>query len=361
MSTLFWRTLVATIATASLIPLTTALPAHSAPVAVPAVSATIRPNASPVAAVSKIKISKQPRSVTVNNGKKATFTAKAKGGKVTYRWYVKKAGGSWKKVAGSKGSHKTFSVKASKSLDGAQYRVKVSSGKVAATSKSAKLTVIFAPHITVPVKSRWVTTGGGVLLAVGATGNALHYQWQVRTSTTSGWTNVAGATSATLSMRARTSLSGHQYRVIIKNKVGSVTTPAALLVVDSSRQDPYAVGKVIFLNNWMATVLQPRSVSLNDGTSAVAVDTVACYYGETSSAPWLDLDVSYIGNDSVQYDNAGLQIEGDIYDTNTVYNGGCVDFFAFAIVPDSAVSSGTWVIEDSSDVFHVSTQYVTGL
>lgn len=70
-----------------------------------------------------------------------------------------------------------------------------------------------------------------------ATTGSLVYQWQRRTSSTAKWTNVSGATSASLALTSLTTASdGYQYRVKLTSSVGAeeVISNIATLTVDSN-------------------------------------------------------------------------------------------------------------------------------
>ncbi|RHA38877.1 hypothetical protein D1825_12725, partial [Cellulomonas rhizosphaerae] len=95
----------------------------------PATAAPVATSVSTVKTVkvSSTKIATQPRSAAAVAGKKATFTVKAKGSKLSYRWYVRKPGkSSFAKISGA--TKATYKVVASTKLDGAKYRVVVKGG-----------------------------------------------------------------------------------------------------------------------------------------------------------------------------------------------------------------------------------------
>ena len=70
-----------------------------------------------------------------------------------------------------------------------------------------------------------------------ATTGSLVYQWQRRTSSTAKWTNIAGATSASLALTGLTTASnGYQYRVKITSSAGAeeIISNAATLTVTAA-------------------------------------------------------------------------------------------------------------------------------
>ncbi len=92
-----------------------------------------------------------------------------------------------------------------------------------------------APSVTTAPANRTVNAGGATSFTVVAAGTApLTYQWQVSTDSGGSWSDVSGATSATLSINpATTAQNGNLYRVIVTNVVTSVTSASASLNVTS--------------------------------------------------------------------------------------------------------------------------------
>lgn len=88
-----------------------------------------------------------------------------------------------------------------------------------------------APSIVVHPNDQLVSAGYDASFTVSAAGTTpLSYQWQV--SSGGNFTNIAGATSATLDVSAvLLSDTGNQYRVVVANSLGSATSDAANLTV----------------------------------------------------------------------------------------------------------------------------------
>ncbi len=81
-----------------------------------------------------------------------------------------------------------------------------------------------------------VCIGGNTLFKVSAAGGPVTYQWQLSTDGGTTWTNISGATAATLNLTAVTqAMNKNRYRVILTAApcVGSITTPAAILTVNA--------------------------------------------------------------------------------------------------------------------------------
>lgn len=340
----------------------TAAPAASAP-AVASVVVTAK--------VTATRITAQPKAASVVVGRTATFAVKAKGTKRTYQWYVRKPGTSrYVAVKGAKAP--TYRVKTSARLDGARYRVVVKGSKGKVTSRSALLTVISKPKITTQPRAAFVTSGQVASFTVKAAGHGLRYQWQVRRVDTTTWTNLSGKTGATLRYSARTVNRADEFRVVISNGAGKVTSAAALLWVDSTRADPYAVEAPVILGDWglllgatdfdaTATVLAENEFNEAPpaGWTYVTAPAFVCFLGGSGSGtPWIDLDLELVGSDGRAYDAGSAVIPDDIYDLGDLYApDGCGEFNAAALIPVSATSGAVWVVHDTS-TYPTATQYV---
>jgi hypothetical protein len=114
-----------------------------------------------------------------------------------------------------------------------------------------------APAITAQPAAATVTEGATASFSVAATGTApLTYQWQRNGST------IAGATAATYALVTALGDDNAQFRVVVTNSAGSVTSNAAALRVNARPRPP-------------ALTAQPMSMSiaeLNSVTLSVTVD-----------------------------------------------------------------------------------------
>lgn len=96
-------------------------------------------------------------------------------------------------------------------------------------------TVVNAPAITAQPANQTVTEGQSASFTVAASGEALSYQWQQSADNGLSWTDIDGATSATHTIAATsTDMSGTQYRCVVSNSAGSVTSDAATLTVNAA-------------------------------------------------------------------------------------------------------------------------------
>ncbi len=87
----------------------------------------------------------------------------------------------------------------------------------------------YAPAITTQPYSQAVNPGTDVTFSAYAIGDApLHYQWQFNGN------NIAGATSATLTLSGAQSGNAGSYTVVVTNSAGSATSLAAVLAIHAS-------------------------------------------------------------------------------------------------------------------------------
>ena len=175
-------------------------------------------------------ITEEPEDKAVNSGEKATFTVKATGAE-TYQWYsLASAKGKWTKIKGA--TQATLTVSAKSSNNGYRYRCEVGNGDGTVLSAQVRLTVFPRPPIiTQQPESRTEDSGTNVSFTVKATG-AESCQWSYRKSASGKWSKIKNATKATLTVTARGSNNGYQYRCELKNGEGAVFTIPATLTVN---------------------------------------------------------------------------------------------------------------------------------
>jgi len=86
------------------------------------------------------------------------------------------------------------------------------------------------PTITGQPANETVCAGANATFSVTATGT---YQWQISTAAVPAFTNISGATAATLNLTAVTAgMSGNQYRCVVTGQCGSTNSNAATLTVN---------------------------------------------------------------------------------------------------------------------------------
>lgn len=132
------------------------------------------------------------------------------------------------------GEGETLTIGDGASLNTGSHAVIVSGGTLNGADK-IKGTVKYAPTITAQPTSQTVKEDETAAFTVTASGSDLTYQWQQSTDNGSTWTNIDGATSNTYTIsNAAPDWDGRQYRCVVANSVGSVTSSAATLTVQEN-------------------------------------------------------------------------------------------------------------------------------
>ncbi len=168
-----------------------------------------------------------------------------------------------------------------------------------ATGNTAKITVIFsisggvsatAPAITTQPSSQTVNAGANVTFTVAASGSpAPTYQWQKNGA------NVAGATSATLSLSNVQAADAGTYVAVATNSAGSATSSGAILTVQSA---PANVAPTI--------TTQPVSQSVTAG--ATVTFTGAASGTPTPTYQWQKNGANLAGATSASLTLGGVQL-----------------------------------------------------
>ncbi|RYY49200.1 MAG: hypothetical protein EOO06_07930 [Chitinophagaceae bacterium] len=171
-------------------------------------------------------ISSNPASTSVCLGAAASFSVTASGSSLTYQWQVSTdAGATFTNIAGATAS--TYSIAAvTAAMNNNRYRVVVlSCGPNGTTSTAAILTVTNPANFTAQPADATVCPNTNATFSATVNGTALTYQWQVSTNGGTTYTNITGATGATLTLNAvGLGLNGNLYRVIVN---GNCTTNLA--------------------------------------------------------------------------------------------------------------------------------------
>jgi alpha-tubulin suppressor-like RCC1 family protein len=179
-------------------------------------------------------LTKQPLSITVEEGQNAVFEATASGSPApTVKWETSANGGaSWTTVSGATSTKLTIAAVKS-SMNGQQYRAAFKNTGGEATSEAATLTVQKAPAVTKQPVSVTVNEGQSATFEATASGfPAPTVQWEISTDAGETWSAVEGATSTQLTIAsASASEDGHRYRAVFTNTAGSATSQAATLTV----------------------------------------------------------------------------------------------------------------------------------
>jgi alpha-tubulin suppressor-like RCC1 family protein len=237
-------------------------------VSAPAFASVARPAASEEKAP---KVSKQPANVTVEEGHQAAFEATASGTPTpSVRWEVStNAGASWSTVAGAT-SDRLEIASPTTAESGDEFRAVFTNGAGSATSKAATLTVQLAPRVTSQPASVTVESGQSAAFEVTVSGSpAPTAQWELSTNGGTSWAAVSGATSDRLTIASvKTSESGYEYRVTLKNVLGQTTSQAATLTV----------------HNPPKIIEQPVNTTAEEGATAIFAEAATGF--PTPSVQW---------------------------------------------------------------------------
>lgn len=222
-----------------------------------------------------VSITTQPASRTAVDGAGVVFTVVASNA-TTYRWQ-RLVGSDWTDVSGASAS--TYSFSAAWADNGLQVRVVVTGTGGNVTSSTATLTVTpVALNITTDPQNTTVTRGLDAAFSVVVSGTAPSYRWQQSGDSGATWTDVPGASNATLLLPAvRDADNGKQLRVVVGGPAGSLTSRAATLSVFGN----------------VAIVAQPANQSAIDGNpvsfSVTASDATGYQWQQLNGGTWSDV------------------------------------------------------------------------
>ena len=140
-------------------------------------------------------------------------------------------------------------------------------GKLEGETTGGSGTVVNTPTITAQPESQSVTEENTATFTVAATGENLSYQWSQSTDQGESWTEISGATGSTYTTVATTtSMSGYQYRCVVSNSAGSVTSEVATLTVNEPAPTTYTITADVTPSG--------AGTATADKTTATAGDTV---------------------------------------------------------------------------------------
>ena len=162
-------------------------------------------------------------------------------------------------------------------------------------------TIETAPIITKQPESQTVAENATAKFTVEATGGNLSYQWQQSTDNGHNWTDINGVNSDTYTTEAATTdMNGRQYRCIVSNNAGSVTSEPATLTVNQHEHE------------WG----EPAWTWSEDGKTATATFTCAeCDETQNVKAtvtPTVKTDPTCTGNGTTTY-TATATLDGKDY------------------------------------------------
>lgn len=240
---------------------------------------------------SSASITTQPLNYTACVGTDATFTASSAGTNVSNQWQVSTDGGiTYSDIPGETNTSLTLS-NVTASLNNNRYRlVAVSSicpGIV--TSNPAILTISNNAIITAQPINTTTCSGNDATLTVNATGTGLTYQWQVSTDGGINYSDIPGASSATLTItNVTTTMNGNMYQAVVNNacSVTGLISDASMLTVLAATQisnQPNDVNTCITSAAVFSTSASGTSISYQWQVSTDGGLTYTNIPGETNS------------------------------------------------------------------------------
>ena len=179
-------------------------------------------------------VTTNPQNTTACAGSPVSFFAAASGSPVpSIQWQGSTDGGStFSDIPGATTS--TLTLSPGTSQDGVKFRAVFTNTCNSATSQAATLTVHLAPTVTTNPLNSTVCEGTAISFTAAATGNpAPTVQWQVSTGGGASYSNLLGATAATLSLTASASQNNNNYRAVFTNTCGTATSQPATLTVNT--------------------------------------------------------------------------------------------------------------------------------
>lgn len=194
-------------------------------------------------ALADLAFATQPVDASAVEGGTATLTVEVRG-EADLQWQRLQST-VWVDLPGARFAHFTLApVQASDS--GAQFRVvAVSRQNPARQIVSSVVTLTahataIAPAIIIPPFFVTAVDGQDVSFSVTATGTSLSYRWQ-RIGGGTQWADIAGATAPTLTLKATLADDGAQFRAIVSNGMGSVTSATARLGVAAAAAPSFVI------------------------------------------------------------------------------------------------------------------------
>ena len=288
-------------------------------------------------------ITTQPQSQTIASGQTATMSVVATGAQpLAYQWYAGASGNTASPIGGATSSSYTTPALTSQ----ASYWVRVSNTGGQANSNTATISIGVGPSVTAHPSSLTRKAGKSAAFTAAATGSpAPAVQWQVGTASGGPWTNVAGATSTTLTFAARSADNGKWFRALFTNGVGQAASTAASLTVRSVSGSDFngdaatdlavyrpATGEWFVRNQPTVVFGSPGHVPVAGDYNGDGTTDVAMY--QPSSGTW------FVRNQfTIQFGDPGdLAVPGD-------YNGdGTTDLAVYR------PSTGAWFVRNQMAV-----------
>jgi hypothetical protein len=180
-----------------------------------------------------------PVNQAAGSGESVTFTAAARGfPSPAAQWQSSSDGVTFTNIAGATGT--SYTLKAAPAANQEQYRVTFTNAGGSVASKPARLAVSGSvPSVTRAPVSQTANPGQAITFTAQGSGSpAPGVQWQVSVDGGNTFSNIQGATAASLRITAATSANGYQYRAVFSNRWGPAASAAATLTVTGGPSSP---------------------------------------------------------------------------------------------------------------------------
>ena len=223
-------------------------------------------------------ITGQPVSKSVAVGTNVSFSVTATGtAPLSYQWSK-----GVSTVLGATNS--SYSIAAVTTNDAANYKVVITNSAGSITSSVATLTVLVAPSVVTPPTSQTVSNGASATFTVTAAGSPpLTYFWKFSGGA------LASANSSSLTITNVQLTNQGDYTVIVSNSVGTATSSAAHLTVQTTAQAPLQIA------NWQVA---NGSISF-DVTGPNQTNVVV--WSSTDLAHWTALTTNFSSSGTVHF------------------------------------------------------------
>ena len=201
-------------------------------------------------AVKDLKTSTVKATNNVAYGKTFSVEARATGDGLKYQWYLKSKSG--KTFSKSSITAKTYTVKASASVDGRQIYC-VITDKYGTSRKTATTTLTVkraTPKITTQPKTGYAQLNKTAKATVKATGDGLKYTWYVKNAGATKYVK-SSITSSTYSVKMTEKVHGRRVYCVVKDAWGKTVQ-----------------SKTVLLRRAASIVTQPKSVTVKKNTTA---------------------------------------------------------------------------------------------
>lgn len=236
---------------------------------------------------------------------------------------------------------------------------------VAAQATAAHLApsvaAVAKPKITSQPVDKTVLAGKLVTFKIAATGSALKYQWYVLKPGTSTWvkSNRVGTKYET---RPTTSQNATQYKVVVTNSAGKVTSSVARLKVLSTVADPVARKTAVWFPSWRVSTVATSNAPWTrikaenrynepapKGYEYVLTRFQVEHRASVKLDPAYTLDFKFVTKAGKTYKSAVVITPDDLFDVGKISSGKVVTFMVAVAVPKAAIKTGVWEVTDFRD------------